>query len=61
MPYLITNIVFRIYSFNFPLGKGNIQFPSFLKNSKAVLYFEKDKKGKRNKDNLSIFRCYTRH
>ena len=40
-PYLVTNVRFVLYHFNYPLGHVGFQLPDYIKQSRSIVALEK--------------------
>ena len=59
---LVTNVRFKTYSTNFPLGSDRIKLPKHIKDRKSIISLDRDPVTKTAyKDNFCLFRCLCLH
>ncbi len=57
-PVLVTNVVFNVYSTNYPIGTGSIELPAYIRKHKGLHALYKDRNdGNLYADCLCSFRC----
>ena len=59
---LVTNVRFKTYSTNFPLGSDKIKLPKHIKDSMSIISLDRDPVTNNvYKDNFCLFRCLCLH
>ena len=58
-PFMVTNIVYRVYPTGFPLGNGEL--PDYIKQSHVIISLEKNSHNIKYNDNLCAFRALAHH
>jgi len=59
--YLVTNVRFVLYHFNYPLGYAGIKLPDYIKNSKSIMILDRSRKSMIYEDHLYAFRRLAVH